>query len=161
MYVILYFNVCVVLFFHRYDITEYIDEHPGWARFVFQECGTDATATYTDIRRHDEDLLLAENMSRFLLGDVCTIAPDETTPPASTTTPATAPTTVEPVETKPFETTSTAVIDVPTPTVSEVPSSCLGFDEVENHATADDCWYILYDKVYVTRCRFCYYLLNV
>lgn len=51
-----------------YDFTDYIDEHPGGARRVFQECGTEATEAYEDARKHDEELLEKENMDRFRIG---------------------------------------------------------------------------------------------
>jgi cytochrome b involved in lipid metabolism len=51
-----------------YDFTDYVDLHPGNARRIFQECGTDATGVYANERKHDERLLVTEGMSRYIIG---------------------------------------------------------------------------------------------
>ena len=45
-----------------YDLTLYVDEHPGGAHRIFQECGTDATVVYVAEKKHDITLLAKENM---------------------------------------------------------------------------------------------------
>lgn len=57
-----------VLYNVIYDLTDYVDRHPGGARRVFQECGTDATAVYSSINKHNEQLLVKESMSRYKIG---------------------------------------------------------------------------------------------
>ena len=61
-----------ILYDFVYDFTDYIDEHPGGARKVFQECGTDATAVYITEKEHNEDLLLWVNaIELYGLGYAC------------------------------------------------------------------------------------------
>jgi cytochrome b involved in lipid metabolism len=50
-----------ILYDYVYDVTNYIDIHPGGSRRIFQECGTDATAVYVTEKKHDEALLLEVN----------------------------------------------------------------------------------------------------
>ena len=52
-----------------YDLTDYVDRHPGGARRVFNECGTDATQAYEDERWHDRRLLRDEGMSVYIIGE--------------------------------------------------------------------------------------------
>jgi cytochrome b involved in lipid metabolism len=53
-------------------MTDYIDVHPGGARNIIQQCGTDATSAYEAVKKHDEDLLLRENALDFYgVGDAC------------------------------------------------------------------------------------------
>ena len=61
-----------ILYDQVYDFTDYIDLHPGGARYVFQECGTDATSVYVNERHHDEDLLIEVRApDLYLLAAVC------------------------------------------------------------------------------------------
>ena len=60
------FDCWYALFDLVYDLTNYIDDHPGGSRRIFQECGTDATSAYST--EHDEQLLQDEGMGRFLIG---------------------------------------------------------------------------------------------
>ena len=61
-----------ILYDYVYDFTNYIDLHPGGARKVFQECGTDATAVYITEKHHDEALLLEVNaIELYGLGYAC------------------------------------------------------------------------------------------
>ena len=62
------FDCWFVLYGIVYDMTGYADEHPGGARFITDECGTDATAFYQLEKKHDQALLEKENMSRFVVG---------------------------------------------------------------------------------------------
>jgi cytochrome b involved in lipid metabolism len=56
-----------------YDMTDYIYEHPGGSRVVFQECGTDATVVYSNERKHDEQLL-AEEIPHLVIGKLGTVS---------------------------------------------------------------------------------------
>ena len=61
-----------ILYDYVYDFTNYMDLHPGGARKVFQECGTDATAVYITEKHHDEALLLEVNaIELYGLGYAC------------------------------------------------------------------------------------------
>ena len=61
-----------ILYDFVYDFTNYINEHPGGARKVFQECGTDATSVYSAEKKHDEGLLLEVNaLELYGLGYAC------------------------------------------------------------------------------------------
>ena len=61
-----------ILYNYVYDFTNYIDLHPGGARKVFHECGTDATAVYETEKFHNEDLLLEVNaVELYGLGYAC------------------------------------------------------------------------------------------
>lgn len=61
-----------ILYDFVYDFTNYIDLHPGGARKVFQECGTDATAVFITEKFHNEDLLLEVNaLDLYGLGYAC------------------------------------------------------------------------------------------
>jgi cytochrome b involved in lipid metabolism len=61
-----------ILYNYVYDFTNYIDLHPGGARKVFQECGTDATAVFITQKFHNEDLLLQVNaLDLYGLGNAC------------------------------------------------------------------------------------------
>lgn len=53
-----------------YDMTNYIDQHPGGVRRIFQECGTNATAVYSEEKKHDESLLLKEGMVQYVIGKI-------------------------------------------------------------------------------------------
>ena len=59
-----------VLYDTIYDLTDYVYQHPGGARRIFNECGTDATSTYEAERKHDQDLLEKEGMDFFKLGSL-------------------------------------------------------------------------------------------
>lgn len=49
---------CWYILYNRiYDFTDYIDEHPGGRRQVFEHCGTDATIPYEVEKKHDLALL--------------------------------------------------------------------------------------------------------
>jgi cytochrome b involved in lipid metabolism len=61
-----------ILYGQVYDFTEYIDLHPGGVRFVFQECGTDATSVFITVKKHDQDLLVKVGApDLYLLADAC------------------------------------------------------------------------------------------
>jgi cytochrome b involved in lipid metabolism len=61
-----------ILYNQVYDFTNYIDLHPGGARNVFQECGTDATSVYVNQRKHNENLLIQVGAPElYLLAAVC------------------------------------------------------------------------------------------
>lgn len=61
-----------ILYNQVYDFTDYIDLHPGGARYVFQECGTDATSVYVNERKHDRNLLIeVDAPNLYLLADAC------------------------------------------------------------------------------------------
>lgn len=49
-----------------YDLTDYVDRHPGGARRVSNECGTDATRAYET--EHKQALLAKEGMTRYVIG---------------------------------------------------------------------------------------------
>jgi cytochrome b involved in lipid metabolism len=61
-----------ILYGYVYDMTNYIDEHPGGRRNIFQECGTDATQVYETQKFHNEQLLLDINaVELYGLGFTC------------------------------------------------------------------------------------------
>jgi cytochrome b involved in lipid metabolism len=61
-----------ILYDQVYDFTNYIDLHPGGARNVFQECGTDATSVYVNVRKHNQNLLIQVGAPElYLLSAVC------------------------------------------------------------------------------------------
>ena len=61
-----------ILYDYVYDVTNYVDIHPGGSRKIFQECGTDATAVYITEKNHDEALLLEVNaIELYGLGYAC------------------------------------------------------------------------------------------
>ena len=61
-----------ILYDFVYDFTNYVNLHPGGARKVFQECGTDATSVYITEKKHDESLLLEVNaLELYGLGYAC------------------------------------------------------------------------------------------
>ena len=61
----------MVLYNQVYDMTDYLDDHPGGATPMIPSCGLDdATALYMAEKKHDQDLLVKKNMVRFLIGRV-------------------------------------------------------------------------------------------
>jgi cytochrome b involved in lipid metabolism len=61
-----------ILYGYVYDVTNYIDLHPGGATRIINQCGTDATDVYSSQRFHDEDLLVQVNAYELYgLGYAC------------------------------------------------------------------------------------------
>jgi cytochrome b involved in lipid metabolism len=51
-----------------FNMTDYVDIHPGGSRKIYEECGTNATLTYIDQWGHDMELLGLEGMEKYMLG---------------------------------------------------------------------------------------------
>lgn len=89
---------------------------------------------YSVERRHTQERLVRRNMSQYAIG---------TTDCVSVVIPTTA--TVAPSQTPIAQDD-----DIPTTTATITKEeSCLGVAAVQQHSIQEDCWYILYAKVYV------------
>jgi predicted heme/steroid binding protein len=51
-----------------YDVTSYIDAHPGGRGNILAYCGQEATANFEAEKKHDIDLLLKVGFSSFIIG---------------------------------------------------------------------------------------------
>jgi cytochrome b involved in lipid metabolism len=62
------FSCWFVLFGVVYDVSAFIDQHPGGRGIILAQCGTDATAMFPTEKKHDVDLLMTEGFSSYIIG---------------------------------------------------------------------------------------------
>lgn len=63
-----------------YDVTQFVDEHPGGEEVLLDNAGKDATSAFTDVGHSNDAIELREG---FLIGRVASTEPSpETTPPS-------------------------------------------------------------------------------
>ena len=113
-----------------YDLTAWIDLHPGGPSFILAMCGEDSSAAFN---RHPTGTKAAADtaLARYMIGTVGTPTPSPTlpTPTPSPTTPAPTPSPTTPAPT-PSPTT-------PAPTPSPTPSVCTVDDDDSDDAYED------------------------
>jgi cytochrome b involved in lipid metabolism len=51
-----------------YDVTDFIDVHPGGRGYILANCGQEVTEFFQAEKKHDVDLLLKEGFSSFIIG---------------------------------------------------------------------------------------------
>lgn len=124
-------------------------EHPGGAEFITTFCGRDATSAFAD--QHPMELLdlVADTkvgeFSSFVASSTASPSPakvDQKKPKPTTASPS--PEQVDQNESKPTQAPATAASAVSSPT----PAPCFSLADVEQHATRDDCWFMLYGEVW-------------
>ena len=122
-----------------YDVTTYLDKHPGDASTILPTCGTDATQAYATKGRTSSPKSHSQNATEMLkayyIGD---FGQKPVAQNAATQKPTTA--TAQP-------TTSTAKPTTLSTTVTN-PSVTLSIQEIAKHSTTDDCWMIVNGNVY-------------
>lgn len=103
-----------------YDVSRYLNDHPGGVEIVTDLAGQDATVDYDDVGHTQE---ANEILEKFLIGELSADAPIP--PPSATATPAAAPA-AAPVTKPPPSAAPVAPISTPPPKVSStipVPAS--------------------------------------
>ena len=141
-----------------YDLTDYALEHPGGEEFITDFCGMDATRDY-DIE-HPTSLL--KTIRHTLLGtyiEDSTTTEDEAPPEEEKSSPEDVredevpvpeEEEIEPEPEQPEDREETSPTTSPTPGPTERGCRHRFFttEEVEEHSDRDDCYYILYGRVY-------------
>lgn len=117
-----------------YDITPYIDRHPGGRREILKACGVDATVLFTTQDGEGRHSSSARNLlAGFAIGPVGTEIVNDT--PAAPTP--------EPVA--PVPTPSTTPTPTPKPTPQPTGPTLA---DVAKHNTATDCWIVVNGGIY-------------
>ena len=129
----------MILYDLVFDLTDYIEIHPGGSRLIANECGRDATDIYELFTRHDEALLEAEKMGRFLIGKL-----SSRSGPCSASTLTRPPTRAPVAKPAPNPTSSPSL----SPQVGSCNQPVLSFSDVAGHDSWEDCWMILYNLIY-------------
>jgi len=62
---------CHTIFYGQvYDMTNYINSHPGGSNDILNGCGSDRTTAFSRVQNHNQ-ALLARDVSQYIIGSVC------------------------------------------------------------------------------------------
>jgi cytochrome b involved in lipid metabolism len=117
-----------------YDITAYIDRHPGGRRDILKACGVDASVLFATQDGEGSHSASARNiLAGFAIGPIGTEIVNDTP--------------VAPIPEPVAPTPKPVVTPTPKPTPAPQPTGPTLAD-VAKHATADDCWIVVNGGIY-------------
>ena len=101
-----------------YNLTKWVQRHPGGSAAIKGMCGKDATAAFTNM--HGSSATAAQALARFKIGQLAAEQPATAAPPETSPTTAPAP----------------------------APKSGITAAEVRAHSTPANCWVVVGSRVY-------------
>lgn len=136
-------NCWIIVSNKIYNVTSYLNSHPGGTSAIIPYCGKDATEIYSPIHSsYARDLL-----KNYYLGDIDqkiqTASASSSAIPSPDTSSPVPPQTINPIP-------NTTPTSKPTPTnpPTSAPKTTLSLSEISKHNSTGNCWIIISNKVY-------------
>ena len=133
-----------------FNLSEWINKHPGGGGVIQGMCGVDATAAFS--AKHSGSQRAKDFLASYKIGSLTGGAPSAT--PSTTTTPSATATPTTPAKPSTTLTPSSTPKPTKTPTKTPKPTTPAGSNNsftlagVQAHAKSSDCWSIVSGNIY-------------